>query len=176
VAQEQEATLSALKTALKMEEDGKKFYLKASNASRNELGSKLLKQLAEEEDIHQQVFKNIYKSIKEKKGWPDQPLTRHDENSLKTVFAEAIENIGKDYKATTEEANAAKTGMDMENKTVDFYVARSEKTNLQAEKQFYEALVMQERGHFMALQDYYEFLTNPTDYFVRTERTSVDGG
>ena len=68
---EQEATLKALETALQMEIDGKEFYLKASKASTNKLGKDLLKKLAVEEDIHRNVFENIYNHIKDKKGWPD---------------------------------------------------------------------------------------------------------
>jgi rubrerythrin len=174
--QEQEATIAGLKTALQMEKDGKKFYLKASKASRNELGSRLLKKLAAEEDIHQEVFKNIYKAIKNKKQWPDTPFTPDHGTGLRTVFSAAMKSIGKDYKSMPEEADAAKIGMDMENKTLAFYKERSTKTLLAAEKQFYEALAGQEYEHFRVLQDYYEFLVDPAGYFVKTEHTSVDGG
>ena len=57
---EQDKTISALKTSIQMEIDGKEFYQKASQTSRNELGKKLLKQLSAEEDIHRQVFEKIY--------------------------------------------------------------------------------------------------------------------
>jgi len=64
---EQDKTLNGVKTAIQMEIDGKEFYLKASQASNNELGKKLLKQLAAEEDIHRQVFSKIYDTIKTRK-------------------------------------------------------------------------------------------------------------
>ena len=54
MAKEQDKTLGALQTAIQMEIDGKEFYLKASRASNNELGKKLLRSLASEEDIHRQ--------------------------------------------------------------------------------------------------------------------------
>ena len=54
MSSEQDVTLGALQTALQMEIDGKEFYLKASKASKNELGKQLLKKLAGEEDIHRQ--------------------------------------------------------------------------------------------------------------------------
>ena len=68
---EQDVTLEGLKTALQMEIDGKAFYLKASQASKNPLGKELLKNLAAEEDIHREIFKKIYNAIKSKKDWPD---------------------------------------------------------------------------------------------------------
>jgi rubrerythrin len=176
MSQEQEATLAGLKIALQMEKDGKAFYLKASRSAGNELGSKLLKQLAAEEDIHQEVFKKIYKAVKEKNRWPDTAFTPDNGKGIKTIFAAAMKNMRENYKPLPAESDAAKTGMEMEQKTIDYYHGRSDKASFIAEKQFYKALAGQEFEHARALQDYYEFLVDPTGYFVKTEHTSVDGG
>ena len=53
---EQARTMKALQTAIQMEIDGKAYYLKASQQSGNELGKKLFRTLAAEEDIHRQEF------------------------------------------------------------------------------------------------------------------------
>ncbi|OGN98045.1 MAG: hypothetical protein A2Y89_06355 [Chloroflexi bacterium RBG_13_51_18] len=173
---EQEATLKALETALKMEIDGKEFYLKASQSSKNKIGQDLLKKLAAEEDIHRQVFQNIYNTIKSKKGWPDVKFHGDGGRGLKTVFAEAMKNMKNQTKGLKEELDAVKTAMDMENKTLDFYHARSKKTPLDAEKQLYDALAMQESEHHRVLLDYYEFLKDPAAWYVQKEHTAVDGG
>ena len=68
MADEHDKTLKALEAAIQMEIDGKEFYLKASQASNNELGKKLLNKLADEEDVHRQVFESIYKHISAEKG------------------------------------------------------------------------------------------------------------
>ncbi len=174
--QEQDATLAGLQTALKMEIDGKEFYLKASQASRNKLGSQLLKKLAAEEDVHRKVFQDIYDKIKNKKQWPEVKFTPDHGKELRTVFAVAMEKIDKNVNAMPEELDAVKTAMGMENKTLDFYRERSSKTTFPAEKQLYDALAGQEYEHHRVLQDYYEFLQDPAQYFAKTEHTSVDGG
>lgn len=173
---EQEATLKALETALQMEIDGKEFYLKASKASKNKLGKDLLKKLAAEEDIHRSVFQSIYNTIKSEKGWPDVKYHGDGGQGLRTIFAEAIENMDKNTQSIEEELDAIKTAMDMENKTWDFYKARSQKTTLKAEKQLYEAIAMQESEHHRVLLDYYEFLKNPAAWYVQKEHSAVDGG
>ena len=123
---EQDTTLGALQTALQMEIDGKEFYLKTSKASTNKLGKELLKKLAAEEDIHREVFQNIYNTIKNKKGWPDgEKFIADGGRSLRTVFARALEAMDKDIKAIPTELDAIQTAMDMENKTHDFYKSRS---------------------------------------------------
>ncbi|MFA5308129.1 MAG: ferritin family protein [Dehalococcoidales bacterium] len=176
MAKEQDATMAGLETALKMEIDGKEFYLKASQASKNQLGKELLKKLAAEEDIHREIFKNIYNAIKSKKGWPDITFTGDGGKNLRTVFAAAAEKLGKNAAPMTQELDAVRTGMDMENKTLDYYKEREKLAAYPAEKQLYSSLSAQEYEHHRVLQDYYEFLEDPEGYFVKTEHTSVDGG
>jgi rubrerythrin len=176
MSNEQDKTLGALQTALQMEIDGKEFYLKASQASKNKLGKELLKKLAAEEDIHRGLFQNIYNTIKSKKGWPDVKYSPDGGRGLRTIFAKALEDIDKDTKFIQAELDAIKTAMDMENKTYDFYKSRSEQTAYDTEKQLYEDIAIQEGEHHRVLLDYYEFLTNPAAWFVQKEHTAVDGG
>jgi rubrerythrin len=173
---EQEITVKALQTALKMEIDGKKFYSKSSQSSKNELGKKLLKQLAAEEDAHRLVFQNIFDAIKAKKGWPDVKYTGDGGRGLRTIFAKALESREKNSKAIVAELEAVTIAMDLENKTYDFYKERSVKTTYEAEKQLYEEIAMQENEHHRVLQDYYEFLQDPAQWYIKAEHTSVDGG
>jgi len=173
---EQDTTLEALQTALRMEIDGKEFYLKVSKASKNKLGEDLLKKLAGEEDIHRQVFQDIYNTLKNKKGWPDIKYRGDGGQALRTVFAEALENMDKKTTSIEVELEAIRTGMDMENKTLDFYNRRSKQTSYAAEKQLYEAIAVQEGEHYRVLMDYYDFLQDPAQWFVKKEHTSVDGG
>ena len=175
MSSEQEATFSGLQTAIQMEIDGKEFYLKAGKSIRNEPGAKLFQTLAAEEDIHQRVFTEIYNKLKSKQRWPDVKIPVHDTKTLPTLFKTAIQKLGKDHTALKAEFDAAQTGMDMENKTLDFYRNRSAKAAFDSEKQLYNAFAGQESEHFRLLQDYYEFLTSPADYFKKKEHTAMDG-
>jgi rubrerythrin len=159
-----------------MEIDGKGFYLKASQSSQNKLGKQLLEKLAAEEDAHRAVFQNIYDAIKAKKGWPDVKYQGDEGRGLRTIFAAALEDIDKNIKSIAAELDAIKTAMDLENKTYDFYTNRSAKTTYDTEKQLYESIAMQESEHHRVLLDYYEFLQDPAQWYVKKEHTSVDGG
>jgi rubrerythrin len=176
MAKEQEATLAGLQTALQMEIDGKEFYLKASKTSKNALGKELLKKLAAEEDIHREIFKKIFDTIKSKKDWPDVTFQGDGGSGLRTVFAEALEAMDKSVKSISEELDAVKAAMDMENKTYDFYSRRGTEATYEAEKELYASLAMQESEHYRVLLDYYDFLQDPAGWFVKIEHTAVDGG
>jgi rubrerythrin len=176
MATEQDKTLDGLKTAIQMEIDGKEFYFKASQASHNELGQKLLKSLAGEEDIHRQKFVQIYDSIRNKKDWPGTDYQPDGGKGLRTIFARALEDGKSSLKTMPTELDAIQTAMAMENKTYDFYKSRSQAATYAAEKDFYEAVAAQEYEHHKVLLDYYEFLKNPAAWFVQKEHPSLDGG
>lgn len=176
MAKEQSTVIKALKTAIQMEIDGKEFYLKASRASQNELGKKLLNELAAEEDLHRKVFEDIYQDISAKKGWPSGKFRTDGGKGLRTVFATALEAMDRNVKAISTEIDAVQTAMEMENKTYDFYRSLGGKAAYEAERQFYEALAVQEEEHYRVLLDYYEFLKNPEAWFVQKEHPSLDGG
>jgi rubrerythrin len=176
MTKEQDKSIAALEQAIQMEIDGKEYYLKASERANNELGKKLLQSLAAEEDIHRKVFEDIFEDIRNKRGWPRKELHVDGGRALRTVFANAIDNMDHDVKSIPEELDAVQTAMAMENKTYDFYRERGKKATYDAEKQFYEALAEQEEQHHRVLLDYYEFLKNPKDWFTQKEHHSLDGG
>jgi rubrerythrin len=173
---EQDATLLGLQTAIQMEIDGKEFYIRASQASKNELGKKLLKQLSVEEDIHRKAFESIYKKISAHQGWPAYKASDDRIQGLRTIFADAVQAMGKEGVAITTEPTAVQTAMDMENKTYDFYKKRSAAAIYSGEKDFYEEIAAQEKEHHRLLAEYFEYLQDPQSYFVQKEHLSVDGG
>jgi len=173
---ELEKTLDAIKTAIQMEIDGKRFYLKASRESSNELGKKLLETLAEEEDSHRQQFEQVYGHIQTKNDWPDVDLISDNGGGLRTVFAMASEEIGSNIDTPATELDAVQTAIEMENKTHSFYKLCSQNSNYEAEKDFYRKLATIEKEHHLVLLDYYEFLKDPAEWFVAKEHPSLDGG
>ncbi len=173
---EQETTLGALQTSIKMEIDGKEFYRRSSQNSTNEMGKKLFKTLAGEEDIHRRDFTRVYKDIMENKGWPRIRLSPDGALKLKTVFEEATEAMKRDAQPIPTEMDAIQKAMEMENKTYDFYTRRSGLAKYAGEKDFYDEVAAQEKEHQRVLLDYFEFLKNPAAWFVVKEHQSVDGG
>ena len=173
---EQDRTVQALQKAIKMEIDGKEFYLKASRESSNELGKKLLESLAAEEDVHRQNFEKIYNSIRIKQGWPGTDFQPDGGKRLRTIFAEAVEEAGAGINVSATELDAVKTAMEMENKTYDYYKAQGQAATYGTERDFYQALAAEEREHHLVLLDYYEYLSDPAGWFVQKEHPSLDGG
>jgi rubrerythrin len=173
---EQKKTLEALQTAMQMEVDGKKYYTAMGESGRNEMGVKLFKQLAIEEDYHLKKFEAIYKAIQTKEDWPDVKLVGDQGEHVKNIFARAITEIKNSVKATSSELKAVQKAMEMENKTRDFYKERAALGTFNAEKKYYEILAGEESSHHAVLLDYYEYIKDPVGWFTIKERHSLDGG
>jgi len=168
---EQEKTMAALRTAIQMEIDGKEFYLKTSQSSRNPLGIRLFQTLAKEEDNHRQKFEDIFRLIQEQKSWPEVKF-QPQAGEFKNIFSLASQNI----EPAQTEMEAVQKAMEMENKTRDYYQEMAKKAVFPAERDYLTALAEEERMHHITLLDYYEYLKDPSGWFTIKERHSLDGG
>ncbi len=168
--------LEALRIAIQMEIDGKAYYLKLSKSSDSQEGRDLFRSLAAEEDIHRRKFEEIYDAIGSRKAWPKISFEPGRVQKLRTLFAGATERLGKGVTAPATELDAINTAMDMETRSYDLYKSRSSIAAHDAEREFYQALTGEERGHYLTLLDYYEYLKDPAGWFVTHEHPSLDGG
>jgi rubrerythrin len=175
VENEQARTIKVLQLAVQMEEDGKKFYQKASRKSSNKLAKELFRQLANEEDVHRKKFVEIYKALKRGQNWPEVGAPSAKGGKIKSLFAEATEALGRTFKVAESELEAIKIAMDMEVRSYNLYHSRSAESTLPVEKQFYKTLAGEERGHHLALLDTYEYLSDPAGWFTKKEHWSLDG-
>ncbi|MGP8080398.1 MAG: ferritin family protein [Dehalococcoidales bacterium] len=171
----QEKTTQALKYCIQMEIDGKEFYLKACRESSNELGKKLLKSLAQQEDFHRRKFEQIFEDIRKSRSWPVVNFKPDAGQVLKTIFAEAASGTASQTKAADTELEAVEKAMQMEDRSYDLYHQRYGEAAKGVERDFYETIAAEERGHKLILLDYYEYLKDPAAWYVKAEHHSLDG-
>ncbi|MFH0846529.1 MAG: ferritin family protein [Chloroflexota bacterium] len=172
---EEKETLAALRQAIQLEVEGKEYYLKASRESGNDFGRKLLETLAQEEDSHRARFELIFDAVRQKKGWR---IAGFDGGKkLKALFDDVLgsQETKLTIKPGGTEVEAVEFAIGLENKTYDFYKAESGKTGYAALCEFYQALMVEENRHRLALLDYLEYLKNPAGWFVAKEHPSLDG-
>ncbi len=176
VGQEQKETVEAIRLAIQMEIDGKKYYRQASQRSDNKLGKELFLWLAGEEDKHRRIFAGIFNSIRKQKAWPEMGVQPGKGHILETVFSDAMKTAASTVKSIDTELDSIAGAMEMENKTREFYLSQSQKVGFDAGKKLYSALAAEEQGHYLALVDYREYLIDPAGYFRKAEHHSLDGG
>lgn len=167
--------VETVKFAIQMEVDGKKFYTAASKQSTNRLGKELFSWLAAQEDHHRAKFEAIYHSISRKKELPAEHITLNRTSGIGTLFREAIKNTGKTLKTQKTELEAVEKAIEMEIKSRDYYKKQAAGSSSDIVSKFLMAVSAEEQGHFLALTDYREYMSDPADWFTRTEHHLLDG-
>jgi rubrerythrin len=171
----QKAILAALKYALQMEIDGKQFYTIAAGESANRVGKDLYTWLAGQEGLHYKRFEEIYSAITAGKDWPVTRINSEKPVKLGTIFSKLINEAAKPAGTVAAEIDSADKAVEMELKSRDYYSQRAEEASSDDERKFFKAVSAEEQGHYMALVDYKEYITDPVDWFTRTEHHLLEG-
>ena len=163
----------ALKRAIKMEKEGKKFYLQSAGKAKSQLAKQLFQQLAREEDQHAQKIEEVYKKLLAE-GSLGQWVTGVNEPSrLEKVFQKALV---KKAVVQDSEIKALNFALGLEDKSVKLYEGLAQKTRVLPEKRFYLTLSQEERGHYLKIIDSIEYLTDPEEWNRMKGGANLDGG
>ena len=171
-----EERLKALEIAMKLEEDGKKFYTDACKRITNAFAKYMFGLLAKDEDVHREKVKEIYIKLKEEREWPKVVTDIGDVVMTKAVFPGDAKTLNMTKKDISESVKVVKMGIEMEEKSIKFYNELAEKATDHFERRFFLALAHEERGHYLSLWDYREYLEDPAGWFGVKEGFRLDGG
>jgi len=165
----------AIKTAIKMEEDGIDFYQKAARKCSHPFGSKMFLSFAEDEKRHLAVLKDILTDLKlsgSNRFFEEKPPRER----IKTIFQDLKNEIKERIAANPDELEALKIGMDMESKSVEFYQDALEKAEDSPLKRFFRRVIEEEKQHYQLLQNTHSYLEDSGEWFLWEERGLLDGG
>jgi len=171
----QMAIIDALKYALQMELDGEKFYTVAALESSNRVGKDLFSWLAGQEGLHYKRFEEIYAAITAGKDWPLTSVHPGKAVKLGTLFSKLINEAGTPAATEATEIDSADKAIELEIKSRDYYRQREVASSSDDERKFFKAISAEEQGHYLALVDYKEYITDPVDWFTRTEHHLLEG-
>ena len=149
--------LTVLTKAMKLEREGRRFYLQAAEASDDEDTAGMFKTLAEEEEHHYAYLERQHNQLKEGKSWVSIP----ELDKVQAVDAGAP-IFPPDKKApdvlTAKPSleDALLFGLDTEMKSYGLYKRCSMEIGNPEAKQMFEKLAAVERGHFDTLMTRYE--------------------
>jgi len=171
----QNAIIAALKYALQMEIDGKKFYTLAARESTNRVGRDLYSWLADQEGLHYKRFEEIYAAITADRGWPAASVKSAKPVRLGTLFSKLINEAAKPSGTGSAEIGSADQAIELEIKSRDYYRQRENEAFSDDERKFFKTISAEEQGHYLALVDYKEYITDPEGWFTRTEHHLLEG-
>jgi len=170
--------LKILQAAIKMEEDGRKFYLKSSKTAKTAVAKKLLVSLADQELTHIERINDISYGLRKDLDWNDfaKTITKDAKKKLVLVFKPLSASEKKKLKADPSSLEAITISMKKETESYDYYDKQSKQANGRIAKLFYDRLKKEEEHHFELLEEAYSLLSDSASWFVKQEGRVMEGG
>jgi len=154
--------LEILKGAMRLEREGREFYLRAAEATRDQKGRETFTGLADDEEKHYILLKREHDSLAGDRTWIDLPEVRKVRIDLdKPLFPEGERALQKAVTKESGDLDALLFGLGIENKSYDLYRRAALETRNTTGRALFEFLAAQERGHFDILMMRYEHLAGP---------------
>ena len=170
----QEYMLQALKDALRMELEGRQFYLEAAGKVQNPGVRQILEYLAESEKYHIEKFNEIYRDLEKDPAWTESMAAfnppRHEPYICVLAMAQADQETGG-----KDDLQALRTGIQMEDCSIDYYTKLARESKNPLARRFFMSVAHEERGHYLTLMDMHNYLTMPEDWFYVKQMSNVDG-
>ena len=161
--------MNALEMASKMETDAIQFYTEAAQKTKYPAGKKMFQTIAEDEKRHLEMIAQIIKGLQ---------ITAKDVSpmkNVKSVFETMKNEMMKKVEVSTDELEAFKIAMKMEQEGVEFYKKALAKSKTEKEKALFERLIPEEQQHYAIFSNSYQFLANTGSWFLWEERAIVEG-
>lgn len=160
-----------LKSAIRLEEDGRLFYREAAARASSELARRMFESLAADETDHIHWIEKLSPGVRSAKDANMRLYSR-----LKKIFAEAPEDVRREARLTESDIEAIDLGIGMELKSIETYEKWARESDDEEVQGLCGTLAGIERFHRDLLQNSKEYLDRTEDWFTRDEHWSFDGG
>lgn len=153
--------LTALSQALRLEQDGRQFYLKAAEETPDEHGKTMFLSLADDEKRHAEMIQRQLHAIEGNGVYvllPDISVQAIDLDAR--LFPPALKDVEKRIGVNPSEIDALHVALENEIKSYDLYRAAAKDASDAAGKQMYQWLASAEMTHFNLLMSNYESLVS----------------
>lgn len=150
--------LETLKRAMKLEEDGREFYLRAAAMVEEPDAVQMFRRLADDELDHYNYLQREYAEVLCNDTWCDIPHL--DEvappDSEAPIFPKDREQMGDALPKDPTLEDVLLFALDAEDKTVKLYQESAEKADDPQAETFFSQLAQVEMGHFSTVLQRYE--------------------
>jgi rubrerythrin len=156
--------------AMKMEQDGRAFYLEQAEKAEHPQFKKILLELADDEAKHYAIFKALRDG---------QPASY--EEAAKTGILQTVKNVFEEMKAGNEEFafsdNAQQIwqeAQEVEKKSEDFYREKANEVDDENQKRILNKIADEEHKHWVTMENVIKFIDRPNHWLEDAEWTNLE--
>ena len=154
-------TLKVLSQALRLEREGREFYLQAADETASEAGRKMFLSLAEDEKLHAEMVQRQLHALEGDGKYvllPD--LSVEPIDLAKQLFPPGEEAVKAEIGTNASEIDALHVAIERETVSYDLYRQAAQDTDDEAGKQLYTWLSGAELTHYNLLMANYQSLVS----------------
>jgi rubrerythrin len=154
--------IGALRMAIRVEQNGHRFYRRAAEETDDPKGKELFNSLAKDEEAHESILKTRLEALERDGKWKDIAAEEWPGESPfyeeEPIFSrQRIEEAVHDY---TSELSALRMAYLIEKNAVAFYTKAARETKDPVGKTMYQDLADWEKNHQRILEQEYRFLAD----------------
>jgi len=167
--------LSVLRQAMDNELKGQALYLEAVKRTKDELGKRMFRSLADDEEEHLHILQVEYGALTGRGQWLDLETAQKEEPdpSLRLFPEEAIERL---IPEDASDLDALKIAMDFERRGYRLYEKAATETSDPTAQAVFRFLVGEESRHFALLDNAHDYLAHQGFwYFDDLEKPFFEG-
>ncbi|MBI5267177.1 MAG: ferritin family protein [candidate division Zixibacteria bacterium] len=156
--------LEPLRVALRLEEEGRRFFLEAAAQVTNLHARQTLEFLAGEEAKHIERIREFHRSVESGLTAPPIVSAESVENRIR-AFNEKLASLRNEMKPLASDVEAYAMAVKFENGAADFYQQQIDNSSDPEVRAFYKWLVEEESLHFEVLNSCLLFIDDPARWF-----------
>lgn len=146
----------------RMEKDGETYYRELAEKCNNKSLKNILMMLADDEVKHYTVLKEMAEG-----EIPKMSETKIL-NNVRNIFEEAKES-SRDFSFDITQAELYKKAWDLEKKSEEFYLEKSEIAENREQRMMLKRLASEEQQHYWILENVIEFISQPDNWLENAE-------
>ncbi|MFW6134704.1 MAG: ferritin family protein [Elusimicrobiota bacterium] len=161
-----EESREIIANAIQMEKDGINFYKDAAKNVENPLAKKMFKSIIDDEKRHLKIFKTAAKQ----QGMQDigEEKAKEFNKKMQTIFSNIPESVARTLDAHTQEIEAIKGAIKIEEKGIKYYSEKCMQTQGMA-KDLCSFVVQEEKNHRRFLENTLNYLEQNMNWNIENE-------
>ena len=158
--------MDIFKFAIEMERDGEHYYRQLASETFHPGIRGVLNQLADDEVKHRQIIEQIQETT----GVFAETTVLEN---AKNVFQQ-VQDFGDEFNLSGDEEAAYRQAMELERKSISFYMDRADQTEGPVQKALFEKLAEEERKHYLLMSNLVDFAAAPKTWLADARFTRLD--
>ena len=168
--------LELMCTVVEIKEKMKSFYADAAGKCGDRVGVETFEMLRETEQKHLNRLNEIYADLSKGEGNLDAcRFYDFDVPGRDEVMKKLKQKREKISNACLDDVAAIESGMDLENKGIEFFQARLKEAAGPVEREFLTQMIAEERSHYITLADLKFYYTDTGHWLMEKSRAGLDG-